>query len=197
MGLGEIFFIAIGLAMDAFAASVCKGLSMKGEKNRWIKALVIALLFGVFQAVMPLLGYFLGSQFASFVEPVDHWIAFVLLTIIGGKMIWDAVREKDSSSDEDKGKSGSSFNMLELVGLAVATSIDAFIIGCSFAFMNVNIVVAVTIIGVVTFVLSIVGVILGNHFGTRYNKPASIIGGVVLVLIGIKTLLDHLGILPF
>ncbi len=195
MGLFEIFFIAVGLAMDAFAASVCKGLSMKADKGRLAKALVIALLFGAFQAVMPLLGYFLGSQFSSFVEPVDHWIAFVLLSIIGGKMIWDAVRGSDGDSESDESKPGSSFNVLELVGLAVATSIDAFIVGCSFAFMNVNIIAAVIIIGLVTFALSILGVVLGSHFGTRYNKVASIVGGVVLVLIGVKTLLDHLGIL--
>lgn len=191
MGFLELFIIALGLSMDAFAVSVCKGLAMK--RIRWGYGVIIALFFGVFQALMPLVGYFLGTTFAAYVEPVDHWIAFFLLAVVGGKMIWDGIHEDETTIESESDKGQIAFG--ELFMLAIATSIDAFAIGCSFAFMNVNIWVAVAIIGITTFCLSLFGVGLGNRFGTRYNKPATIIGGIVLVLIGVKTLLEHLGFL--
>lgn len=192
MSLLEVFVIGIGLSMDAFAASVCKGLAMKHIK--WGQAFVLAIAFGVFQALMPLAGYFLGTQFASFVEPIDHWIAFILLSIIGGKMIWDGIHDEDEPETRDE---SSKLKASEVLMLAIATSIDAFAVGCSFAFVQVNIWAAVAIIGLTTFILCIFGVILGNKFGTRYNKPATILGGAVLVLIGLKTLLEHLGVIAF
>lgn len=192
MSLLELLIIAVSLSADAFAVSVCKGLAMK--RIRWGQALMIALFFGVFQAGMPLLGYFLGVQFSKLVEPVDHWVVFILLGVIGGKMIWDGVRGED---DEAGAQEGERISVGELVLLALATSIDAFAVGCTFAFMNVDIWVAVGVIGITTFALSLVGVLLGNRFGTRYNRPATILGGVVLVLIGVKTLLEHLGVISF
>ena len=192
MGFFELFIIAVSLSMDAFAVSVCKGLAMK--RIRWGEAFVIALFFGLFQALMPLLGYFLGTQFATYVEPVDHWITFGLLALIGGKMVWDGAHE-DEDATEEKGEGN--LHLGELFMLAIATSIDAFAIGCSFAFLNVNIWAAITLIGITTFVLSLIGVGLGHKFGTRYNKAATIAGGIVLILIGLKTLLEHLGIISF
>lgn len=192
VGLIELFIIGVGLSMDAFAASVCKGLGMKCID--WKQAFVLAIAFGAFQALMPLAGYFLGTQFATFVEPVDHWITFILLAIIGGKMIWDGIHDKDESESCDD---SSKLKVSEVLMLAIATSIDAFAVGCSFAFVQVNIGAAIVIIGLTTFVLCLFGVILGNKFGTRYNKPATILGGAVLVLIGLKTLLEHLGVIAF
>lgn len=189
MGFSGLFMIAVGLSMDAFAVSVCKGLAMK--RVNWGHALVIALLFGLFQALMPLLGYFLGTSFAAAVEPYDHWIAFGLLALIGAKMIWDAFHENEGEAQEGADR----LDMRELLLLALATSIDAFAVGCTFAFMAVNIGAAVIVIGLTTFTLSLGGVVLGNRFGTRYNKAATAVGGIVLILIGVKTLLEHLGIL--
>lgn len=193
MGIVELLVVAVGLSMDAFAVSVCKGLGMR--RIRWGQALLIALFFGGFQALMPLLGYFLGTQFAQYVEPVDHWVTFGLLSLIGGKMIWDGIHEDDepdSCAVEEQ-----RLGLGELTMLAVATSIDAFAVGCSLAFLSVNIWVAVAAIGLTTFLLSLAGVGLGHRFGTRYNKPATIAGGVVLILIGLKTLLEHLGIIAW
>lgn len=189
MGFVEVFIIAVGLSMDAFAVSVGKGLSMK--RIQWNQALLIALFFGVFQAAMPCLGYFLGSTFAEYVSPIDHWITFALLSLIGAKMIYDSVQDDD---DEDE---SSGFSIKELFLLAIATSIDAFAVGCTFAFTNVNIWSSVLIIGVTTFVLSLIGVMLGHKVGTRYNQVATIAGGIVLILIGLKTLLEHLGFISF
>lgn len=193
MGLFDILLIAIGLSMDAFAVSVCKGLSM--NRVDWRQAAVIALFFGVFQAGMPLLGYFLGVQFSPYVEPVDHWIAFLLLSVIGGKLLWDGIRNEDSLGENDEGAHGGALDFRELLMLAIATSIDAFAVGCSFAFMSVDIWRAAAVIGLVTFALSVTGVALGNRFGARYNRAATIAGGVALVLIGVKTVLEHLGVL--
>lgn len=187
MGVAELLLIAVGLSMDAFAVSVCKGLGMRRLNVR--VALVLALLFGVFQAGMPVIGWFLGSQFLWLIEPVDHWIAFVLLGFIGGKMILDAVRgEEEESGVVDRVAWG------EFLMLAVATSIDALAVGISLAALNVEIVPSVLIIGVVTFVLSLVGVLVGHLFGSRFERPAQIVGGVVLVLIGVKVLLEHVGL---
>lgn len=193
MGFVELFLIAVGLSMDAFAVSVCKGLCMKRLNVR--QAVVIALFFGGFQALMPLIGWALGTQFEKYITPVDHWIAFVLLAIIGGKMLWDAFHEDDieGASCPADGK----LDLRELVMMAVATSIDALAIGITLAFLRVDIVASVGLIGITTFVLSIVGVAVGHRFGARYEKPATIAGGVVLILIGLKILLEHLGIIAF
>lgn len=188
MNIIEILIIGIGLAMDAFAVSVCKGLSMK--KMNWKSAIIIALYFGIFQAAMPVLGYFLGSTFSSVVESVDHWIAFVLLSIIGGNMI------KESFDDEIE-KRNDRVDVKTMLLLAVATSIDALTVGITFAFLKVNIILAVAIIGIITFVLSVLGVKIGNKFGDKFQNKAELFGGIILILIGLKILLEHLEILSF
>lgn len=193
MGFGlsfiELFLIGVGLSMDAFAVAICKGLGMR--RVNVAHAIVIALFFGGFQALMPLIGWVLGSQFAAFIEPVDHWIAFFLLAFVGGKMLWDAFRE-DEEELADSGK----LDIAELLMLAIATSIDAFAVGIGFAFLRVEILPAIGIIGVTTFLLSLAGVVIGNQFGARYEKVSTIVGGVVLIAIGLKILLEHLGMLP-
>ena len=177
--------------MDAFAVSICKGLGMKRLNMK--QALVIGLFFGGFQALMPFLGWALGTQLADFITPIDHWIAFILLAIIGGKMLLDAIRGGD---EEDAGEpKDTSLDFKELLMLAIATSIDALAVGITFAFLGVNIVCAMVIIGVTTLVLSVIGVAVGHAFGARYEKGATIVGGVVLILIGCKILLEHLGVL--
>ncbi|RDB61258.1 hypothetical protein C1878_12290 [Gordonibacter sp. 28C] len=192
MGFVELFLVAVGLSMDAFAVSVCKGLCMKRLDVR--QGVVIALFFGGFQALMPLAGWALGTQFEQYITPVDHWIAFVLLAFIGGKMLWDAFRggEEELSCPAD-GK----LDLRELVMLSVATSIDALAVGITFAFLRVDIVSSVALIGVTTFVLSLAGVAVGHRFGARYEKTATVVGGVVLILIGTKILLEHLGVIAF
>ena len=190
MGLFELLLIAVGLSMDAFAVSICKGLGMK-EVNLKV-AVVLALFFGGFQALMPLIGWALGSQFLGIIGPIDHWVAFVLLAVIGGKMLWEAFREDAGEGD---GKPADRIDLGEFLILAIATSIDALAVGISFAALSVDIVPSVALIGVATFTFSIAGVFVGNFFGSRYEKPASIVGGVVLILIGTKILLEHLGIL--
>lgn len=186
MGIVELALIAVGLSMDAFAVSVCKGLGM--SRLNWRQALVIAAFFGGFQALMPIVGWVLASQLAGFVEPVDHWIAFALLAFIGGKMIWDAFHD----DGEDESRADKPLDMRELVLLAIATSIDALAIGITFAFLHVDIVLPVTLIGAVTFALSLVGVAVGHQFGRRWERPSTIAGGIVLILIGVKILLEHL-----
>lgn len=194
MGFVELFLLGVGLSMDAFAVAVCKGLGM--HRISYKHAVIIALFFGGFQALMPLIGWALGTQFESFVTPVDHWIAFVLLAFIGGKMLWDAFHEeKDDEDGCDCGKTDDRLDLRELTLLAVATSIDALAVGITFAFLQVDIVPAIVTIGITTFVLSLVGVIVGNQFGSRFERPATIAGGVVLILLGVKILLEHLGIL--
>ena len=187
MGFVELLLLAIGLSMDAFAVSVCKGLCMKRLNLR--QATVVALFFGGFQALMPL-----GTQFEQFITPVDHWIAFVLLALIGGKMLWDAFHEDD---EELSCPADGKLDLRELVMLAVATSIDALAVGITFAFLRVDILTSVGLIGVTTFALSIVGVAVGHRFGARYEKPATVAGGIVLILIGLKILLEHLGVVAF
>ena len=183
MGLVELFLIAVGLSMDAFAVSVCKGLGMR--RMNMGQAVVISLFFGVFQALMPLVGWFVGAQFAHFVTSYAHFIAFALLAFVGGKMLWDAFHE---DSDEDQ-PGDSKLDIGELFMLAIATSIDALAVGVSFAFLDVAIAPSVTMIGVTTFVLSMAGVFIGHQFGSRWEKPATIAGGIVLILIGFKILL--------
>lgn len=189
MGFIELLLIAVGLSMDAFAVSICKGLGMKRVNLK--VAVVLALFFGGFQALMPLIGWALGSQFLGIIGPIDHWVAFVLLAVIGGKMLWEAFHD----GDEDDGKPADRIDLGEFFILAVATSIDALAVGISFAALSVDIVPSVVLIGVTTFAFTIAGVFVGNFFGSRYEKPASIAGGVVLILIGTKILLEHLGIL--
>lgn len=190
MGIIELALIAVGLSMDAFAVSVCKGLGMK--RLDMGQALVIALFFGGFQALMPLAGWALGSGFQSYIEPVDHWIAFALLAFIGGKMLYDAFHEEDG--DEPIAGEAARLDLKEILMLAIATSIDALAVGVSFAFLQVDIVPAISLIGVITFALSLVGVAAGHQFGARFEKPATVVGGVVLILIGLKILLEHLGV---
>ena len=186
----ELVLIGVGLSMDAFAVALCKGLSMR--RVNYAHAAVIALFFGVFQAVMPLIGWVLGTQFARYITSVDHWIAFALLGYIGGKMIWDALHEAPETAPcAGEGR----LDLKELLMLAVATSIDALAVGITFAFLQVSILPAVATIGLITLSLSFAGVVVGNRFGTRFQKKAEIAGGVVLVLIGLKILLEHLGLL--
>lgn len=186
MGFMELLLIGVGLSMDAFAVSVCKGLGM--EKMRWGQGAVIALFFGGFQALMPTVGWALGRQFAQAIASIDHWIAFGLLGWIGGKMIWDALR-----GEEDACKAG--FDLKELLVLAVATSIDALAVGITFAFLQVAILPAAALIGCTTFALSLAGVWIGQRFGGALKDKAALAGGIILCLIGLKILLEHLGLL--
>ena len=186
MGLIELFLIAVGLSMDAFAVSVCKGLAM--PKCTFKKAAIVGLWFGGFQALMPAIGYILGAQFQETIASIDHWIAFVLLALIGGNMIHEAL-------DNDEEEADASLDVKTMFLLAVATSIDALAIGIPFAFLKVNIIPAVCFIGIVTFIISFAGVKIGNVFGARYKNKAEIVGGVILILLGLKILLEHLGFL--
>ena len=186
----ELFLIGVGLSMDAFAVSICKGLAM--EKVNKKQAVVIGLSFGGFQALMPLIGWFLGVRFQKYITSIDHWIAFILLVFIGGKMIWEAVRDPDVQEIPEKDPP---LKHKEMLLLAIATSIDALAVGITFAFLDTPIIEAIAIIGCTTFALSILGVVVGNFFGTRYKKKAEIAGGVILILIGLKILLEHLGVL--
>lgn len=192
VGFVELFLIGVGLSMDAFAVSICKGLGMSRLNMR--QAAVISLFFGGFQALMPLIGWALGSQLTDFITPIDHWIAFGLLAFVGGKMLWDAFHE----DDEDEGsQTDEKLDLKELLMLAIATSIDALAVGITFAFLQVAIVPSITIIGLTTFVISFAGVAVGHFFGARFERPATIVGGVVLILIGVKILLEHLGVIAF
>ena len=186
MSIVEIFIIAIGLAMDAFAVSVCKGLSMK--RMNWKKATIIATYFGGFQALMPLIGFLLGFAFSDIVSSIDHWIAFMLLSIIGANMI------KDSTDDEIE-KRNDKIDVKTMMLLAIATSIDALAVGVTFAFLKVNIVLAILIIGIIAFILSMLGVKIGNKFGDKLQNKAELTGGIILIVIGLKILLEHLGFL--
>lgn len=186
MSLFSLFIIALGLSMDAFAVAICKGLAM--QKITIKKALIVGLWFGGFQGLMPAIGYLLGSQFESYIINIDHWIAFVLLFIIGGNMIKEAL-----SQDEEPASESLAFK--EMLVLALATSIDALAVGVTFAFLKVQIVPAVLFIGVITFTLSSLGVKIGNIFGSRYKSKAEFAGGIILILMGCKILLEHLGYL--
>ena len=186
MGILELFLIGVSLSMDAFAVAVCHGLSMPRLNLR--QGAVIALFFGGFQALMPFLGWVLGSQFARYIESVDHWVAFALLALIGGNMVREA-------RSQETGEADGSLSAKAMAPLAVATSIDALAVGVTFAFFSVSIVPAITIIGVTTFCISLGGVVVGNFFGTRYKQRAELTGGIVLILLGAKILLEHLGIL--
>ena len=192
MGIIELLLIGVGLSMDAFAVAICKGLGMSRLNMR--QAAVIALFFGGFQALMPFIGWAAGSQLADFITPIDHWVAFVLLAFVGGKMLWDAFHEED---EDEASAADAKLDLKELLMLAIATSIDALAVGITFAFLQVDIAPSVAIIGCTTFVISFAGVAVGHFFGARFERPSTIAGGVVLILIGLKILLEHLGILAF
>ena len=187
MALWELFMIAVGLSMDAFAVSICKGLSVPQLKYR--HCLIAGLYFGGFQGLMPLGGYLLGTGFSDLIERFDHWIAFILLGIIGFNMI------KESRECCDTESLDASFTIQAMIPLAVATSIDALAVGVSFAFLKVDIIPAVCFIGVITFILSAIGVKVGNVVGCKYKSKAELAGGIVLIAMGCKILLEHLGIL--
>ncbi len=186
MGIAELFLIAVGLSMDAFAVSVCKGLAM--PQCTWGKSGVVGVWFGGFQALMPVLGYLLGVQFKDVITSVDHWVAFVLLGLIGSNMVQGAVSGEEEMAD-------ASLSVRTMLGLSVATSIDALAVGVTFAFLQVDIVPAVAFIGVTTFTLSAAGVKIGSIFGLRYKAKAEMAGGLILILMGFKILFEHLGIL--
>lgn len=192
MGLLELFILAVGLSMDAFAVAVCKGLAMK--QMSWKKAAIVGLYFGGFQAGMPLIGYLLGVNFQEYIVAVDHWIAFVLLGLIGSNMIKEAIGNKGCECCEEE-EVNDSIAFKEMVVLAIATSIDALAVGITFAFLQVDIVPAVSFIGICTFTLSLFGVKIGNVFGVKYKSKAEFAGGLILILLGCKILLEHLGIL--
>ena len=186
MGNFEIFLIGIGLAMDAFAVAICKGLSIK--KLNWNQGITVGIYFGVFQAGMPVIGYFLGLSFENVVTQIDHWIAFILLTTIGINMI-KQIFSKEQENHNDK------TNLKTMIILALATSIDALAVGITFAFFDINIWHAVFIIGTITFILALIGVKIGNTFGKKYEKKAELLGGIILILMGIKIILEHIGVL--
>ena len=186
MSLIELFILAVGLSMDAMAVAVCKGLSVR--KLKVGHAVITGLYFGGFQALMPLIGYFLGSQFREYIVSVDHWIAFVLLTLLGANMIRESFGEAEEVD--------ASFCPRAMLPMAVATSIDALAVGVTFAFLpNTNIWAAVSFIGVITFALSMVGVWIGHLFGAKFKSKAALVGGIVLIGMGLKILLEHLGVL--
>ena len=188
MGLTELFILAVGLSMDAFAVAVCKGLAM--PKCTFKKAAIVGLWFGGFQALMPAIGYVLGAQFQETIASIDHWIAFILLGFIGGKMILEAVKEwNEEDIVEVKDQPLDHRNMFVL---AVATSIDALAVGITFAFLDTPILEAITIIGITTMIISIVGVVIGNYFGGKYKHKAELVGGILLVLLGVRILIQHL-----
>ena len=185
MGIVELLLLAVGLSMDAFAVAICKGLAM--ERATLKKAAVVGAWFGVFQALMPAVGYFLGAAFESYITSFDHWIAFLLLALIGGNMIREAL-----SGEEETANGSLGFRTMLL--LAVATSIDALAVGITFALLPaVPLLPAVSLIGIITFFLSALGLRLGNLFGLKYRSGAELAGGIILILIGLKILLEHLG----
>ena len=186
MGLIELFILAVGLSMDAFAVSVCKGLAM--EHATWRRAVVPGLWFGAFQGLMPLLGWLLGSRFAQYITAVDHWIAFALLVILGVNMLREARSADDGAAD-------ASLGVKTMLAMAVATSIDALAVGITFAFLEVAIVPAVCFIACVTFVISTLGVKVGALFGDRLQAKAEALGGIILIVLGVKILLEHVGVL--
>ena len=191
MSLFELFLIAVGLSMDAFAVAICKGLATGRVKLG--QMVIVGLWFGIFQALMPLIGYLLGVNFSTLIQSVDHWIAFILLGLIGANMIREALGGDEECCNEED----SSYSIRAMLPLAIATSIDALAVGVSFAFLSVDIVPAVSFIGVCTFILSAFGVKIGSVFGLRFKKKAEIAGGVILILMGAKILLEHLGLIAF
>lgn len=191
MSFMELVLIAVGLSMDAFAVAICKGLSV--QKLGWKHYLTVGAWFGGFQALMPTLGYLLGKTFERYITSVDHWVAFVLLCLIGGSMLKEGLAKEEEEKEERAG-----FDFKSMLLLAVATSIDALAVGITFALLpDVNIFSAVGLIGTITFCLSAVGLKVGNIFGLKYKSKAEVVGGVILILIGVKILLEHLGVVNF
>ena len=190
MGFGELLILAVGVSMDALAVAICKGLSIQKLKLR--HALIVGAWFGVFQALMPTIGWLLGSAFSNLITAIDHWVAFVLLGIIGGNMIRESLSKKEDCEECDP-----SLAFGAMLMLAIATSIDALAVGVSLAILNVNIIATVLSIGLCTFIISAVGVKVGNVFGAKFKSKAEFFGGAVLVLMGIKILLEHLGVIHF
>ena len=189
MGITELILLAVGLSMDAFAVSICKGLAMPELKPRHM--VIVGLWFGGFQALMPIIGYFLGTTFAGYITAVDHWIAFILLSIIGGNMIKEALTNDDEEADPSLG-------VRIMLLLAIATSIDALAVGVTFAFLLdsfLSVLLSALLIGCTTFIFSAAGVKVGNVFGMKYRSKAELVGGVILILLGIKILLEGLGII--
>lgn len=186
MDLLTLLTLAVGLAMDAFAVSICKGLAMREKVLK--KGIIVGLWFGGFQALMPTIGFFLGTQFKDQITSIDHWIAFVLLGLIGINMVKEALSNDEEQADD-------SIAVKKMFMLAVATSIDALAVGITFAFLNVHIVSAASMIGVCTFLISFAGVKIGNIFGTKYKSKAELAGGIILILLGFKILFEHLHIL--
>lgn len=193
MSFIEILLIGVGLSMDAFAVSVCQGLSM--TKIRWGHALTVGLYFGGFQALMPFIGWMLGSQFAARIQSFDHWVAFILLMLIGGNMLREALSDEEDEAED--AAIGAGLDHKKLFLMAIATSIDALAIGITFAFLDTAILPACGIIGTTTFCISVAGVAVGCWFGARYKKRAELTGGVILMLLGVKILLEHLGLIGF
>ena len=184
MSIKEIALIGVGLAMDAFAVSICKGLAMR--RMNYKKAIIIAAFFGVFQALMPALGYVLGTTFANKIAAIDHWIAFILLALIGANMIKEALSSDDDECQDD------SLRLGDLIMLSIATSIDALAVGITFAFFNVSLLLSVSMIGIITFIICVIGVKVGNVFGEKYKSKAELAGGLILIVMGAKILIDHL-----
>lgn len=184
MSIIEIALIGVGLAMDAFAVSICKGLAMR--RMNYKKAIIIAAFFGVFQALMPALGYVLGTTFANKIAAIDHWIAFILLALIGANMIKEALSSDDDECQDD------SLSLGDLIMLSIATSIDALAVGITFAFFNVSLLLSVSMIGIITFIICVIGVKVGNVFGEKYKSKAELAGGLILIVMGAKILIDHL-----
>lgn len=200
MSLIELFILAVGLSMDAFAVSICKGLSLR--KVTFKECGKVGLYFGGFQGGMPLIGFILGVQFKDYITSIDHWIAFILLSFIGINMIRESMEKDEDGGIVDLteaavGEEGNQLGFKNMVMLAIATSIDALAVGVTFAFLQVDIIPAVSFIAIVTFILSAIGVKIGNVFGTKYKSKAEFAGGAILILMGIKILLEHLGFFPF
>ena len=192
MNAVELIILAVGLSMDAFAVAICKGLSMKEVSFK--EMAIVGLWFGGFQALMPLIGYFLGEACEKYIEQVDHWVAFILLALIGALMIKESFEKEEKKEEEEKNSSPLAFRTM--LTMAIATSIDALAVGISFGILpDVDITVAVSSIGIITFILSAVGVKIGNVFGAKYKSKAEFAGGLILLLLGIKILLEHLGVL--
>ena len=189
MSIWEILLLGVGLSMDAFAVSICKGLSVK--KVKWQHLLCVGAYFGIFQALMPTLGYFLGTTFSNLIDQFDHWVAFILLAIIGVNMVREALSKDEDETNDD-------FGFKTMLLLAIATSIDALAVGVTFALLpDVNVPLAVCLIGITTFVCSAAGLKVGNLFGLKYKAKAELAGGIILILIGLKILLEHLGVISF
>ena len=183
MSFIQILLIAIGLAMDAFAVSICKGLKM--QKVDYKYSAILSAFFGIFQAIMPFFGWFVGIKFARYIEFIDHWLAFILLTSVGGKMVCEAFENKEALGQIN-------YDYKEMFALAIATSIDALAVGIMFAMLEVNIIVAILIIGIVAYIFSFLGVLIGNRYGIKYKKKAEIAGGLILIFIGLKILLEDI-----